>query len=166
MEDIDVTFLLEDEVKQQTTKKEKRFELAEAMLNAKQFAKLRDDYKKIKQLSVDLSLHLQEIDCKMKKDMVTDDKLRVHIELLEQEIKEETRHQNQSIVEKLMPKIKKRIKLKHIQDKFRDKVSLQEFRQAVSSLNDKIAVMSDKVELKLPAIEYNFNQKLKNTVEK
>jgi hypothetical protein len=44
-----VTFLIDDnEVANNTQPREKRFELADAMLNAKQFKKLKEDYKKIK----------------------------------------------------------------------------------------------------------------------
>lgn len=136
------------------------------MLQQDQFHKLKDDYHKIKKLSVDLSLHVAQLEQQIKREMVSETKFKIALELMEKEVREETIQQNRRIEEKLIPKIKKRLKFVDLADKFKEKVSLMEFKQTVSNLNDKISYLTDKVGTELPAIQYDVKTKIANTIDK
>ena len=62
----------------------------------------------------------------------------------------------------MKPSIKKRVKMKDIESKLITKTNLLIFNKEVSRLDDKMHLLSDTVELKLPAMEYKFNCELKN----
>lgn len=51
-------------------------------------------------------------------------------------------------------------------DKFSQKVSLVEFRQTVSHLNDKIGYLTDTVSLELPAIHNDVKSKMSSLVDR
>ena len=55
-----ITFCFEDDKKE--AKKVKGFNLNDAMLNKKQFDKVKNDYSKIKEVIVDISISLKELE--------------------------------------------------------------------------------------------------------
>ena len=55
-------------------------------------------------------------------------------------------------------KIKKRLKLKDIVNKFNTKVDNIEFNKQLERINNNVTVFSDKVDYRLPAMELDFNR--------
>jgi hypothetical protein len=62
-------------------------------------------------------------------------------------------------------KIKKRLKMKHVEEKLSVKVNTQEFMKQIERLDNNITVFSDKVEFRLPAMEYEFHRAIQNKAE-
>ena len=84
-----ITFCFEDERKE--AKKAKGFDLNDAMLNKRQFDKVKADYAKIKEVIVDISINLKDLEQNVKRNMVTQNTLKVQTELFEQSQQEEIR---------------------------------------------------------------------------
>lgn len=63
--------------------------------------------------------------------------------------------------EKLKPKIKKRLKEKSLQQKLLHKVNSEDFHKQVERLDNVVQVLQDKVEYRLPAMDYEFKRTLK-----
>ena len=63
------------------------------------------------------------------------------------------------------PKIKKRIKLKDIIDKFKDKVSQEQFRSVITGMQAKHELLHDRVEVRMPAMEYDLNNSINKKLD-
>ena len=79
------------------------FALSDAMLNAKEFDKMKTDYKKVKELLVDMSIKIKEIDNTIKQDLVTEDKFRVTNELMEEQVTEDIKATSVRVKDILIP---------------------------------------------------------------
>ena len=142
------------------------FNLADAMLSQKKFNVLQEDVKKFKMILTDMQIFVQEHQVAIKQHMVTEEKLRITAELLEAQTEEAIRRGSEGTINLLKPKIKKRIKFKTIENKFREKVGLQEFKQESQRLDNKIMLIQDRVDYKLPAIEFELSKALLNKADK
>ena len=89
-------------------------------------------------------------------------KLKITVELLESAFDERMKRELEKLHDRMKPSIKKRVKMKDIESKLITKTNLLIFNKEVSRLDDKMHLLSDTVELKLPAMEYKFDRELKN----
>ena len=69
------------------------------------------------------------------------------------------------LFDRLRPKLKKRIKMKDIENRFLGKVNLIDFKKHVDKMESNLQIIEDKVEYKLPAMDYEFKRALKNKVD-
>lgn len=92
---------------------------------------------------------------------MSEDKLKVNFELLQQQLNERMTKELQSLEELLRMKIKKRAKQKDIDSAILGKVNNIEFKKHIERLTNSVRLCEDAVELKFPAMEYQFNRDLK-----
>ena len=85
---------------------------------------------------------------------------------MENSMDERLKRELEKLHDRLKPSIKKRIKMKHIESKLLTKTNVVEFNKTVQRLDDKIQLLNDTVEYKLPSMEYEFERALKNKAEK
>ena len=62
-------------------------------------------------------------------------------------------------------RIKKRLKMKDVENKFNTKVDAVEFNKHLERINNSFTVVSDKVEFRLPAMELEFNRRIANKAD-
>lgn len=62
-------------------------------------------------------------------------------------------------------KIKKRLKMKDVDEKLNSKVNIHEFMKQVERIDNNVTVFGDKVDYRLPAIEYEFSRQLNGKAE-
>ena len=141
------------------------FKLSEAMLNKKHLNKAKEDIKKIKTLMVEMQAYVQDHQITIKQDMVDEDKLKITAELLENQMYDKIKREIQGLSDLLSSKIKKRLKMKHLDEKLNSKVNIHEFMKQVERIDNNVTVFGDKVEYRLPAIEYEFSRQLQGKAE-
>jgi hypothetical protein len=141
------------------------FKLSEAMMNKKHLSKAREDIKKIKRLMVEMQAYVQDHQIAIKQDMVDEDKLKITAELLENQMYDKIKREIQGLNDNLKRKIKKRLKMKHVDEKLNQKVNMQEFMKQVERIDNNVTVFGDKVEYRLPAMEYEFNRAIQSKAE-
>ena len=163
----DLTFNFNENkaVDPQSLTKRRTFELSEAMLNNKQFSQVKDDYKKVKKIVVDMNIQLKRLEQFAKSELLTEEKYRISNELFENQVVEDIRFQTCKMKDILMPKIKRRIKFKNIKDNFAEKVSIVDFKAEIAQLNDKIYSLSDKFEYVLPTMEHELKLKIASKID-
>lgn len=132
------------------------------MHNQKQFAKCKDDIKKLKQLVSDMHVYVKEHQHEIAQNLVHDTKLKITVELLENTFDERMKRELEKLHDRMKPKIKKRVKMKQIESKLLTKTNLHIFNKEVSRLDDKLQLLQDTVDHKLPAMEYKFERELNN----
>ena len=97
--------------------------------------------------------------------MVDEDKLKITAELLENQMYDKIKREIQGLSDLLSSKIKKRLKMKHLDEKLSSKVNIHEFMKQVERIDNNVTVFGDKVEYRLPAIEYEFSRQLQGKAE-
>ena len=55
--------------------------------------------------------------------------------------------------------------MKHMDEKLNSKVNINEFMKQIERIDNNITVFGDKVDYRLPAIEYEFNRALQGKAE-
>ena len=98
--------------------------------------------------------------------MVDEKKLKVSYELLEGQMHDRLKREITILEERLKPKIKKRLKESTIQSKLLGKVDSEDFKKQVERLDNVVQVLQDKVEYRLPAMDYEFKRTLKVKADK
>ena len=104
--------------------------------------------------------YVQDHQIQIKQNLVSEDKLKVNFELLQQEIHERLGKELQSVKDVLKPKIKKRLKIVDLENKIKDKLHIQEFHRHMERINNQMRMVEDQVEIKFPALQYQFNRDL------
>ena len=97
--------------------------------------------------------------------MVDEDKLKITAELLENSMYDKIKREIQGLSDQMRSKIKKRLKMKHMEDKLNSKVNIHEFMKQIERIDNNVTVFGDKVEYRLPAIEYEFSRQLQGKAE-
>jgi hypothetical protein len=120
---------------------------------------------KIKQLMGEMQIYVKEHQHAISSKLVNDDKLSITVELMEATMDERLKRDLEKLHDRLKPSIKKRIKMKHIESKLLTKTNVVEFNKTVQRLDDKIQLLGDRVDYKLPSMEYEFERALKNKAE-
>jgi hypothetical protein len=113
----------------------------------------------------EMQVYVKEHQHAISSKLVNDDKLSITVELMEATMDERLKRDLEKLHDRLKPSIKKRIKMKHIESKLLTKTNVVEFNKTVQRLDDKIQLLGDRVDYKLPSMEYEFERKLKNKAE-
>lgn len=93
--------------------------------------------------------------------MVDEKKLMISYELLESQMHERLKREIIILEERLKPKIKKRLKEKDLTSKLLGKINSEEFDKQVERIDNTMSVLGDKVDYRLPAMDYEFKRNLK-----
>ena len=96
-------------------------------MNKKQFAKSKEDIKKIKGIIADMQVYVTEHQIRIKDDLIDDEKLKISMELLEEDMDRRMKGALEQYLNQLKPKIKKRLKIKDLDAKLSSKVNFNEF---------------------------------------
>ena len=67
--------------------------------------------------------------------------------------------------ETLKPKIKKRMKRKHVEGMIVQKTNEAEFRKQIERLDNSLQIVQDVVDHKLPSLKYEIERELKNKAD-
>ena len=126
----------DEEAPQPQVGDKKGFNLADALNNAKMFGKMKEDQRKFKMLLTEMSVYIQEHQVAIKGDLVSEEKLRLTVEFLENQLHEQLERRCEQVITKLAPKIKKRCKYKDIKNQFIEKVSHHEFKSEIVKINN------------------------------
>ena len=92
--------------------------------------------------------------------MVDEKKLKVSYELLEAQMHDRLKKEVNSLEDRLKPKIKKRLKEEVLTSRLLGKVDSHDFKKHVERLDNSMQVLGDKVEYRLPAMDYEFKRSL------
>jgi hypothetical protein len=114
----------------------------------------------------EMQIYVKEHQHAIASRLVNDDKLSITVELMEATMDERLKRELDKLHDRLKPSIKKRIKMKHIESKLLTKTNVVEFNKTVQRLDDKIQLLGDQVDYKLPSMEYEFDRKIANKAEK
>ena len=140
--------------------------LAEHLISKKGLAKAREDITKIKGIVSEMQVNVIKHGVEIETNMVTEESLKVALELINNEFGLLLDRRLTVAVEALKPKIKKRVKLSEYKDYIKSKVSGEEFQKQIERLDSQIQIMEDKLDFRLPALEYNFTRDLKKKADK
>ena len=72
---------------------------------------------------------------------------------MEAEIDQKRKLDLEKLHDRLIPRIKKRIKMKHIESKLLTKTNVVEFNKTRQTLDDKITLVEDRVDREIPYME-------------
>mmetsp|Transcript_19146 Transcript_19146/g.29334 ORF Transcript_19146/g.29334 Transcript_19146/m.29334 type:complete len:177 (+) Transcript_19146:219-749(+) len=86
-------------------------------------------------------------------------------ELLEDQVNQKVKRELELLEDRIRPKIKKRIKMKHMEPRLLQKVNLIDFKKQIDRFDNTLQVVEDKVDYKLPAMDYEFTRAMKNKAE-
>ena len=86
--------------------------------------------------------------------------------MLEEQLDEKLNKELIKLEDRLKPKIKKRIKMGDIENKMANKVNMIDFMKQIERIDNNVQVFCDKVDYKLPAMEFEFNRSIINKAEK
>jgi hypothetical protein len=115
-----------------------RFSLGEAMMNKKQFAKSKEEIKKIKGIVADMQVYVTEHQIRIKDDLIDEEKLKISMELLEEDMDRRMKGALEQYVNQLKPKIKKRLKISDLDVKLSSKVNFNEFMKQIERMDNSI----------------------------
>ena len=130
------------------------------MLNKKQFAKAKEDIKKIKGILADMQIYVTEHQIRIKDDLIDDEKLKISMELLEEDMDRRMKGALEQYVNQLKPKIKKRLKITDLDAKLSSKVNFNEFMKQIERMDNSIQVVQNVIEHKIPAFRYEIETQL------
>ena len=131
-----------------------KFNLSEAMINKKHLNKAREDLKKIKEILSEMQIYVQEHQVKIQQELINQTTLNITTEMLEEQTDEKVAKEIQKLEDRLRPKLKKRIKMTDIDSKLLNKVNMIDFMKQIERIDNTVQVFADKVDHKLPAIEF------------
>lgn len=131
------------------------------MMNKKQFAKSKEDIKKIKGILADMQVYVTEHQIRIKDDLIDDEKLKISMELLEEDMDRRMKGALEQYLNQLKPKIKKRLKIKDLDAKLSSKVNFNEFMKQIERMDNSIQVVQNVIEHKIPAFRYEIETQLK-----
>ena len=93
------------------------------MMNKKQFSKAKEDIKKIKGIVADMQIHVTEHQVRIADDLIDEEKLKISMELLEEDMDRRMKASLEQYILVLKPKIKKRLEIKDLEGKLNAKVN-------------------------------------------
>ena len=109
-----------------------------------------------------MHVYVKEHQYEISQNLVHDTKLKITVELLESAFDERMKREVEKLHDRMKPKIKKRVKMKQIESKLLTKCNLHVFNKEMNRLDDKLQLIGDTVDHKLPAMEYKFEREMKN----
>ena len=92
----------------------KKMRINDQMLSKKHMLRVKDEVSKIKVVVTDMNIKVNEHHHQIKSNIVDDEKLRITVELLESALDQRMQQAIDKIENKLVPKIKKRFKMKEL----------------------------------------------------
>ena len=98
--------------------------------------------------------------------MVNDEKLKITVELLEDQIKERLQRDLTILQDKVRQKVKKRLKKEEIKEFIRQKVDRNEYKKNTDRIEGVVQVLNDRVDNELPAFKIDILNALKSKAEK
>lgn len=107
------------------------FTLAEAMLNKKSLVKARADISNMKAILSEMQMDVVKHDTKIATQLVTEEHLKVALELQENEFKHSLSTKLDQMYERVKPKIKKRLKVSEYKNYLTSKVNQDVFNKNV-----------------------------------
>ena len=138
-----------------------KFHLSEAMLNKKHLNKTREDVKKMKTVMNELQQYVQQHQITINRDLVNDEKLKITVELLEDQIKERMTRDLGILEDRVKQKVKKRLKKDEIVAFIRQKVDRAEYKKNTDRIEGVVQVLNDRVDNELPAFKIDILNALK-----
>ena len=102
---------------------------------------------------------------KVEETLVTEEQLKIAIELLSNEFSHTLGIKLDTTTEKLKQKIKKRLKTQEYKEYIKHKVNTEEFYKQIERIDNMIQIIDDTVTHRLPALEYEFNRDLKRKAD-
>ena len=140
--------------------------LNDHLINKKGLAKARGDITKIKGLVSEMQINVVKHGVEIDRSLITEEALKVALELQESEFHHLVNRKLGVMLEAIKPKIKKRVKITEYKGYLTSKVGVEEFNKQIQRIDNLVAIIEDKVDFRLPALEYQFTRDLKKKADK
>ena len=119
----------------------------------------------MRQVMTELQQYVQQHQILINRELVNEDKLKITVELLEEQLKERTARDLQTLEDTLKRKIKKRLTAEEMSKKLLQKVDRGEYQKQADRLDGAVQVLGDRVDHELPAFKVDLLNALKSKAE-